>query len=125
MSSIPSPVFPEQLIALEVSIPITSSICLLVLSRWVCRDLNYFLEMIFFTSMVVPTGTVDLVTTIQYLLILLLISWMFMFFCQIHHGFTFSFSNFICECSTYTYAIFMNMKHYLGCFLLFFVKYTL
>ena len=33
-----------------------------------------FFEMIFFTSLVVPTGTVDLVTTIQYLLTLLLIS---------------------------------------------------
>ena len=30
--------------------------------------------MIFFTCFVVPTGTVDLVTTIQYLLILLLIT---------------------------------------------------
>ena len=30
--------------------------------------------MIFFTSLVVPTGTVDFVTTMQYLLILLLIS---------------------------------------------------
>ena len=33
ISSIPSPVFPEQGIALEVSMPITSSICLLVLSK--------------------------------------------------------------------------------------------
>ena len=33
ISSIPSPVFPEQGIAFSVSIPITSSICLLVLSR--------------------------------------------------------------------------------------------
>ena len=33
ISSIPSPVFPEQGTALDVSIPITSSICFLVLSR--------------------------------------------------------------------------------------------
>ena len=32
ISSIPSPVFPEHGTALEVSIPITSSICFLVLS---------------------------------------------------------------------------------------------
>ena len=33
ISSIPSPVFPEHETALFVSIPITSSICLLVLSK--------------------------------------------------------------------------------------------
>ena len=33
ISSIPSPVFPEHGIAFSVSIPITSSICLLVLSK--------------------------------------------------------------------------------------------
>ena len=33
ISSIPSPVLPEQGIALEVSIPITSSICFEVLSK--------------------------------------------------------------------------------------------
>ena len=33
ISSIPSPVFPEHGIALLVSIPITSSICLLVFSK--------------------------------------------------------------------------------------------
>ena len=33
ISSIPSPVFPEQGTAVDVSIPITSSICLFVLSK--------------------------------------------------------------------------------------------
>ena len=33
ISSIPSPVFPEQAIALFVSIPITSSICFFVFSK--------------------------------------------------------------------------------------------